>query len=67
MIDWKLPADLQGKYEEVLATNSRLQKELGIVPMSIEQRHQAYLDRKKSEADLKKAIGQRRPLPRWKV
>ena len=74
MIDWSLPPDLQKQYNKVLSNIRRLQKELGIEPRTLEQRHQDYLKRKAEEqrqaeelAKIKALAGQRRPPPRWKV
>lgn len=74
MTDWSFPPDLQKRYDEILATTRRLQKELGIEPRTLEQRHQDYLKRKEEEQrraaeleKLKAITGTRRPAPRWKV
>lgn len=70
MIDWSLPPDLQAYYDRVTADIRRLQAELGIEPMTLEERHQAYIKRKEQEArleQLKQAALKRRPLPKWKV
>lgn len=74
MIDWSLPPDLQKQYNKVLSNIRRLQKELGIEPRTLEQRHQDYLKRKAEEQrriaeleKLKALTGTRRPPPRWKV
>ena len=74
MIDWNLPPDLQKKYNEVVALTRILQKELGVEPRTLEQRHQDFLKRKEEEqrraAELEKIkalTGTRRPPPKWKV
>lgn len=74
MIDWSFPPDLQKRYDEILATIRRLQKEFGIEPQTLEQRHQAYLRQQAEQqrraeelAKLQAITGTRRPPPRWKV
>ena len=78
MIDWTLPPDLQEKYDQIVATTRRLQIELGIKPMTLEERHQEYLkkqnEKRKQEElrqeelrKLQERIGKHRPLPKWKV
>ena len=78
MIDWSFPPDIQAQYDRVLAQNRRLQIELGIKPMTLEERHQAYLARQAEEHRkeelrqeelriLQERIGKHRPLPKWKV
>lgn len=67
MISWELPPDLQEKYEKVLAHTRQLQQQLGIKPMTLEERHRAYLEKKSQEEELKKIISRHRPLPKWKV
>ena len=71
MIDWSLPPDLQKLYNDIVARNQRLQKELGIKPMTLEERAKEY-QRKKAEeasreASLQQLLGKRRPPPKWKV
>lgn len=73
-MDWSFPPDLQKRYDEILATTRRLQKELGIEPRTLEQRYQDYLKRQEDEqrraeelAKIKALTSTRRPLPRWKV
>lgn len=70
MTDWSLPPDLQQRYEEILAEIRRLQDELGVEPQTLEQRHQAHLQKQAEETrkqeELKK-LGQRRSPPKWKV
>ena len=67
MIDWSFPPELQAQYDRVLAQTRRLQAELGIKPMTIEERAAAYEKRKREEAALKTTLGVRRPPPKWKV
>jgi len=67
MIDWKLPPDLQEKFNQVQAQTRKLQEEFGITPMTIEQRSQAYQAKKKQEELIKQTLGARRPPPKWKV
>jgi hypothetical protein len=76
MIDWSLPPDIQAQYDRVLEQNRRLQKELGIKPMTIEDRHQAYLKRQADPVEqqrreelrqIQERVGKMRPPPKWKV
>lgn len=74
MIDWSFPPDIQAQYDRVLAQTRKLQKELGITPMTLEQRAQAYHKRKAQEEQYRKQleeyqslIGQKRPLVKWKI
>lgn len=67
MIDWKLPPDLQEKFGKIQAHTRQLQKELGITPMTLEERYQAYLKRKQQEEELKKILVKHRPPPKWKI
>lgn len=74
MINWSFPPDLQERYDKIVAETRRLQKELGIEPRTMEQRHQDYLkkqtEKQHKEAELKKlqqSVGLRRPPPKWKV
>lgn len=74
IIDWSLPPELQAKYDFVVAETRRLQSEMGVKPMTLEQRHQDYLHRRAEEQrrqeELKKleqSIGKHRPPPKWKV
>lgn len=67
MIDWKLPPDLQEKFDKIQAHTRQLQKELGITPMTLEERYQAYLKRKQQEEELKKILVKHRPPPKWKI
>jgi hypothetical protein len=66
-MDWSFPPDLQNRYDEILANIRRLQAEFGITPMSLDERHRAYLKRKQEEEEFKKILATRRPLPKWKV
>lgn len=67
MIDWSFPPDIQAQYDRVLAQTRKLQDELGIKPMTLEERAQSYIERKHQEEEFKKFMGQRRPPPKWKV
>ena len=74
VIDWSFTPEIQEQYDRVVAQIKRLQQELGVEPMTLEQRHQAYLKRQAEEQrkqeELKKLTqltGQRRPPPKWKV
>lgn len=42
---WADNPELQQRYERVSSETRRLQQELGIEPLTLEQRHQRYLDR----------------------
>ena len=71
---WALTPELQKKYEEVVAHTRRLQAELGITPMTLEERAKAYEQRKLEEQrrekeleKFQKLVGQIRPPPKWKV
>lgn len=74
MIDWKFPPELQAQYDRVVAQTRRLQAEMGIKSMTLEERYQAYLERQAEEQrkqeELKKLqqlVGKHRPPPKWKV
>ena len=71
MIDWSLPPDLQKLYNDIVARNQRLQKELGIKPMTLEERAKEYQRKKANEASreasLQQLLGKRRAPPKWKV
>lgn len=74
MIDWSFPPEIQAQYDRVLEQTRRLQKELGIQPRTLEQRHQDYIKRKIEEQKIKEELnkiqaltGHRRPLGKWKV
>ena len=67
MIDWSFPPELQAQYDRILEQNKRLQAEMGIKSMTIEERAAAYEKRKQQEAALKATLGTRRPPPKWKV
>ena len=71
---WALTPELQEKYDRVVAHTRRLQAELGITPMTLDERIAAYEQRKIEEArkqeELKKLqqiTGSRRPPPKWKL
>lgn len=74
MIDWSFPPELQQKYDEIVARTRRLQQELGITPMTLEERAMAG-EKKRHEAEkrqkeieeMQRIINSRRPLPKWKV
>ena len=65
--DWSLTPELQKKFEEVQAHTRRLQAELGITPMTLEERAAAYAKRKEEEIKAQSIIGKMRPPPKWKV
>ncbi len=72
--DWSLTPELQKKYDEVVAHTRRLQAELGITPMTLDERLAAYEKRKAEEArkakelaELQQRIGQHKPLPKWRI
>ncbi len=73
-MDWSFPPDLQIQYERVLAQTRRLQAELGITPMTLEERAAAYDKRRMEEqrkqqelAELQQRLIKNTPLPKWKV
>lgn len=74
VIDWSLPPELQAQYDRIVAKTRQLQKEFGIEPMTLEQRHQAYLKRQAEEQRrqeeiklIQERMGKMRPPPKWKV
>lgn len=78
MIDWSLPPDLQEKYNQVVAKTRELQIELGIRPVTLEERHQVFLEKQAEEhrkeqqrqeelRQIQERIGKMRPPPKWKV
>lgn len=69
-----LPPDLQQRLEDIQNTTKRLQKELGITPLTLEQRAELSKQRRdeqqRRQAELEKInkqLGPRRPPPKWKV
>jgi outer membrane murein-binding lipoprotein Lpp len=66
-MDWELNAENQKKYDEVTAEVRRLQAEMGIAPMTIEERAADYQRRKEEQARLTARIGNLRPAPKWKI
>lgn len=70
MIDWKLDAETQAKYDRVVLHIRRLQAELGIKSRTIEERARDYelakQEKKLKEQELVK-LTNRRPPPKWKV
>ena len=64
---WALTPELQKKYEEVVAHTRRLQKEMGITPMTLEERAAAYAKKKEDEAKAKAMVVKMRPPPKWKI
>lgn len=71
---WALTPELQKKFEEVQAHTRRLQAELGIKPMTLDERAAAYEQRRqeqhRQQEELKKLqeqISKHRPPPKWKV
>lgn len=74
MIDWSFSPEVQALYDKVTAANARLQRELGITPMTLAERAEAY-ERNKAEnmrrqeelRQLQERISKSRPLPKWKV
>lgn len=74
MMDWSFSPEVQAQYDRVTQRIRELQKELGITPLTIEQRHQKYILKKQQEEqkqkelqELNKMLGQRRPKPNWKI
>jgi hypothetical protein len=73
-MDWSFSPDLQLRYETILAQTRRLQKELGIIPRTLEERARDYELRKLEEqkkaeelAKFNQMTGQRRSPHKWKV
>ena len=64
---WALTPELQKKYDEVVAHTRRLQAEMGITPMTLEERAAAYAKKKEEEAKAKAMIVKMRPPPKWKI
>lgn len=71
---WMLPPDLQQRLEDIQRTTKRLQIELGITPLTLEQRvelaNQRQQEKQRRQAELEKInrqLGPRRPPPKWKV
>jgi len=71
---WSLTPELQKRFEEIQAQTRMLQEQLGITPMTLDERAVAYTKRKEDErkrqeelAKLTQITGQRRPPPKWKV
>ena len=62
-----LNAENQKKYDEVTAEIRRLQQEMGIKPMTLEERAADYQKTKAEQARLTAHIGIKRPPPKWKV
>lgn len=67
MTNWSFPPDIQAQYDRVLAQTRKLQAELGITPMTLDERAEAYTKRKQQEEEIKKFTLHRRPPPKWKV
>lgn len=74
MIDWSFTPEVQALYDRVVENTRRLQKELGIKPMTLEERARAYQaskaerDRKEQELkEIQERLARRRPMPNWKV
>ena len=67
MIDWSLPPDLQKKYDEVVERTRRIQRELGIKPMTLEERAIAAEKRREEIARLQQIVKSHRPPPKWKL
>jgi len=64
---WALTPELQKKFDEVVAHTRQLQAEMGITPMTLEERAIAYAKRKEEEAQAKAMVGKLRPPPKWKI
>lgn len=71
---WSNDPDIQKRYNEIVAQTRRLQAELGITPMTLEQRAEDYRRRQQEELarqeELKKLeeiIGKKRLPPKWKL
>lgn len=66
-MDWNLSPANQKKYDEVAANIRRLQAELDIKPMSLDERAAEHERKKAEQAKLQALIGKKRPPPKWKV
>jgi hypothetical protein len=62
-----LNAENQKKYDEVTAEIRRLQSEMGIKPMTLEERAADYQKEKLEKARLAAHIGIKRSPPKWKM
>ena len=74
VIDWSFTPELQAQYDRVVAQTRRLQAEMGIKPMTLEERAAAYQKRQEEEQRrqdelklLQERMGRMRPPPKWKV
>ncbi len=65
--DWTLTPELQKKYDEVVAHTRRLQKEMGIEPMTLEQRAAHYRKQREEQDKAKEILSKLRPPPKWKI
>lgn len=65
--DWSLTPELQKKYDEVVAHTRRLQKEMGIEPMTLEQRAAHYRKKREEQDKSKEIFSKLRPTPKWKI
>lgn len=64
---WELNPENQKKFDEVAAEIRRLQTEMGINPMTIDERAAEYRKEKEQRSRLESHLGVRRPAPKWKV
>jgi len=66
-MNWDLNAENQKKFNEVVAEIRRLQAEMGVKPMTLEERAAEYQKKKAEQARLTAQLGNKRPPPKWKV
>ncbi len=71
---WALTPELQKKFDEVVARTRRLQAELGVQPMTLEERAAAYEKKREEIArrqqeleEIQQRIAKQRPPPKWKI
>jgi hypothetical protein len=66
MIDWNLTLELSERLQIIKKNTSKLQKKLGISPLTLTQRYQNHLRKKELLEQLKK-VKTRGPISRWKA
>ena len=67
IIDWSFTPKIQAQYDCVVEQNRRLQAEFGIESKTIDQRYQDYLKKQEETKKHTQMLGQRRPIPKWKL
>ena len=66
-MNWDLNAENQKKYDKVTAEIRRLQTEMGVNPMTMEERAAVYQKKKEEQVRLTAEFNKIRPMPKWKV